>query len=729
MLANFTPRLYQETILYTSAKHNTLVVLPTGMGKTAIALMLAVQRIKKHPDSKILVLAPTRPLVEQHFNTFKKHLSFTKEKFVLFTGYVKPEKRHELWKTAQFIFSTPQSIENDILSGKISLKNVSLCVFDEAHRAVGDYSYVFIATQYDKKSDFPRILALTASPGDDLEKITEVCKSLHIEEVEVRTDEDPDVKPYIQELEVSYVKVDLSPEFLQIKKFLDDCYTSKLEQVKKYGYVNNTNLNKSELLSLQSKLFSKMHGVKDFEIMKSVSLIAEALKVQHALEMLETQGIIQLKNYLEKLEEESYKTKTKAVKNLVKDLNFRSALIKTRNLAKQNVIHPKLDKVVELVKEEVKKNSFIKIILFSQYRDTGEIIKRALDKENVLSQVFVGQAKRINKKGMSQKEQAVILEKFKNGLFNVLIATSVAEEGLDVPQVDLVIFYEPIPSAIRSIQRRGRTGRQKKGRLIILLAKGTRDEGYRWSAHNKEKRMNRILKNLKKKIKLEKSKTLYDYSEQESTITIIADYREKGSEVLKNLIDRAELNLQQLSCGDYILSPEVGIELKKKEDFINSIIDGRLFEQLKNLRQQFQKPVLILEGDQDLYSIRKIHPNAVRGTIATISVSFRIPIIQTNNSKETSEMILAIAKKEQQQGKYFHPHSEKQLTDLKTQQEYIVSSLPNIGPHLGKQLLKQFKTLQRIFTASEKELTKVEGIGEKTARQIREVIEKEYTEK
>ena len=138
MLTNFTPRLYQETILHTCTKHNSLVVLPTGMGKTAISLMLAVHRIKIHPNSKILILAPTRPLVEQHYNTFKKHLSFDDNKFALFTGFVNPEKRHELWKTSQFVFSTPQGLENDIIGNKINLKDVSLCVFDEAHRAVGD---------------------------------------------------------------------------------------------------------------------------------------------------------------------------------------------------------------------------------------------------------------------------------------------------------------------------------------------------------------------------------------------------------------------------------------------------------------------------------------------------------------------------------------------------------------------------------------------------------------
>ena len=210
MLKDFIPRLYQETILDTCIKKNTLVVLPTGMGKTAIALMLAIHRLKNFPNSKILFLSPTKPLVEQHLKTFKKFLDFPDEKLKVFTGQVNPEKRAELWHEAQIIFSTPQGLSNDIISGKIDISNVSLLIVDEAHRSTGDYDYCFIAKQYNKKANYAKILALTASPGDNLEKITEVCSNLFIEEVEIRTEEDPDVKPYVQEIDIKFVKVDLT---------------------------------------------------------------------------------------------------------------------------------------------------------------------------------------------------------------------------------------------------------------------------------------------------------------------------------------------------------------------------------------------------------------------------------------------------------------------------------------------------------------------------------------
>jgi ERCC4-related helicase len=199
MIRGFEPRLYQQTILDTAVKKNVLVVLPTGLGKTNIAVLLAANRLTNYPDSKILILAPTRPLCDQHVSSMRKNLAVEEEEVQLFTGMISPAKRAELWKKSRIIVSTPQGLENDIISEKISLKEVSLLVFDEAHRAVGDYSYAFIAKQYHRKAEHPRILGLTASPGSDQEKIKEVCKNLFIEEIEIRSYDDPDVQPYMGE--------------------------------------------------------------------------------------------------------------------------------------------------------------------------------------------------------------------------------------------------------------------------------------------------------------------------------------------------------------------------------------------------------------------------------------------------------------------------------------------------------------------------------------------------
>src|SRR3989338_7411113 len=541
MIKNFEPRLYQQTILATAAEKNTLVVLPTGMGKTNIFLMLVAQRLGQYPNSKILFIGPTRPLIEQYMNVFKANFEIEENKMAIFTGMVSPQKREALWKNSQIIFSTPQGLENDIISKRINLEEVCLLGVDEAHRAVGDYSYVFVAKQFMKLSRFPRIIALTASPGSDMEKIQEVCRNLFIEDVEVRTDDDPDVKPYIQEMQVDWVKVELPKVFTDIQRFLLVFLKERFEKLKKWGILKRTELKyvtKSDLLQLQAELRGRIAaGEKDFVVWNAISMLAETMKIYHALELLETQGISALQKYFDKLISESRISKTKAIGSIMADTNFKTAMIKARILHEEGVEHPKLIELQNLVDGEVQKNPNMKIMIFNQYRDNAlDVIEKLNKIKNVRANIFVGQQKK-GETGLSQKEQKKMLDDFRNGLFNVLVATSIGEEGLDIPKVDLVVFYEPIPSAIRSIQRRGRTGRQEKGRVIILMAKGTRDEAYRWVAHHNEKKMYRNLANIRKKL------NLGNYEKKDMPITrfadaknkIFADYREKGSGVIKEL--------------------------------------------------------------------------------------------------------------------------------------------------------------------------------------------------
>jgi len=729
VLKNITPRLYQETMLAGCVTSNCLVVLPTGMGKTVIALMLAAQRFKQYPQSKVVFLAPTKPLAEQHLATFKKHFVIDEDELVLFTGKVSPEKRAALWDNAKVIFSTPQGLENDVISERVSLNDVSLMIFDEAHRASGDYAYVFLAKQYQRKAQYPKILAMTASPGGDKEKIMEVCKNLHVEGVEIRTAKDPDVKPYVQELEVTWIGVDLPPEFLSIKKYLEASFRDKLRSMKSYGTINTaqlTNFGKMDLLRLQGKLHGMMaKGERDFSVLKSLSLTAEAIKVQHALELIETQGVSALQNYMGRLYKEAPSSKVKAVKNLTADLNFKSAFIKTQHLCEKGTVHPKLTKLKALVEKEVKQKSDVKIIIFTQYRDSAVKIKEVLGE--IPAKIFVGQAKKGNT-GLSQKEQQWMLAEFRDNVFNVLIATSVAEEGLDIPSVNLVLFYEPVPSAIRHIQRQGRTGRQEKGRVIGLMTNNTRDVGYRWSAHYKEQRMHRALAELRDKLTLpQQIPTLEKYLPKEN-IKIFADYREKGSGVIKELIELgASMRLESLPSADFLLSSRCGVEYKTKADFVSSIIDGRLLQQVKELKRNFERPLILVEGEEDIYAVRKVHPNAIRGMLAMITVSYGIPLVYTKNFKETAALLMMIARREQEEGKKeFGMHGSKKPMSLRDQQEYVVSSLPSVGPSLAKEMLQKFGSVSKVMSAQEEDLKQVDKVGDKIAQKIKEVLEKDY---
>lgn len=736
MIKNFEPRLYQQTILATAAEKNTLVVLPTGLGKTNIFLMLAAQRLKRYPNSKVLLIGPTKPLIEQYMAVFRGHFEIDWSEMSVFTGMVSPEKRAELWKSSRIVFSTPQGLENDIISKRINLEDVCLLGVDEAHRAVGDYAYVFVAKQFMKLSKYPRILALTASPGSDMDKIQEVCRNLFIEDIEVRTHDDPDVRPYVQEIEIGWVKVDLPKAFADIQRFLLLFLRERFEKLKKWGILRRGDVKyvtKSDLLRLQAGLRSRIaSGEKDFVVWNAISLLAEIMKIYHTLELLETQGIISLHKYLEKLLGESRTVKTKAIKSVMSDSNFRSAMFKADILYEEKVEHPKLIELQKIVKHEINENKNCKIIIFNQYRDNAlDIIEKLNKIHDIKAKIFVGQQKK-GETGLSQKEQKQMIDDFRNGIFNVLVATSIGEEGLDIPKVDLVVFYEPLPSAIRSIQRRGRTGRQEKGRVMILMVKGTRDEAYRWVAHHKEKKMYANLANIRKKLYLslnEKKETpITRFAEEE--IKMFADYREKGSGVIRELAESGVvISLEKLEHADYIVSSRCGIEIKRVGDFVDSIIDGRLLEQIKNLKNSFERPVVIIEGTEDIYAVRNVHSNSILGMMATIAVSYGIPIIHTRNFRETASLLHIIAKREQGEGgKGFGLHADRKPATLKEQQEYVVSSLPGINLTLSKPLLRRFKTIKNIVNASAEGLQEVEKIGPAKAKQIKDVVEGEYKE-
>ncbi len=739
MIKGFKPRLYQETILNTATKRNTMVVLPTGLGKTFIFLMLADYRLRCFPKSKVLMLAPTKPLAQQHLQVVEKHLELPNKKTALLTGSVPPKKRVELWQASNLIFSTPQTIENDAISGRLSLENVSLVCFDECHRGVGNYSYVWIAKEYMSKARFPRILGLTASPGSEIEKITEVCKNLFIEDIEVRTYEDSDVRPYVKEIDIRMVEVDLPQRFKLIKSYLESCFNRKINGVANL-LGGSTRLNprmpKRELLEVQRRLYAEAQ--QDPSRLRAISLLAEALKIQHALELLETQGSFALNAYLTKLVEEARTTRVKAVKNLVNDKDFKSSLYLNQQLVEAGIEHPKIERLVQLIDDETKANPNTKIIVFNQYRDSAKRLEETLNKlTNARAKLFVGQAKR-GDTGLTQKKQRMILEDFRNGVFNVLISTSIGEEGLDIPRVDLVIFYEPIPSAIRSIQRRGRTGRQEHGRVIVLVTKDTRDVAYKWASYHKERRMYRLLREIKQRLGFEttpkKSQDatqsslkgfIKSNSEQSDCIRVIADTRESGSNVLKMLSQLgAVIELKRVESADYICSKDVGIELKTSEDFVNSIIDRRLLIQAKLLRENFTKPMIVVQDGNPAKAM--VNAASIYGAIASLVLGYQIPIITTKSPKETAYLIYAIAKSEQQPNKgELSLHYNKPLT-LKELQEYIVSALPGIGPKLAKLLLQRFGSIKGIVNASTEELQEIALIGPKKANAIKRLLESSY---
>ncbi|MEK6909065.1 MAG: DEAD/DEAH box helicase [Nanoarchaeota archaeon] len=508
-----SPREYQKSILDTAKDNNTLVVLPTGIGKTLIALMLSVERIQKFPGKKVLILAPTRPLVEQHLESFKKNLPELFAGIDIFTGTVNSKKRMNIWKSAEIIFSTPQCIANDVKKGLYNLEDVSLLVIDEAHRCLKNYDYTYVANAYKSQAINQRILGLTASPGSEKDRVTQICKNLGIEKLELRTRDSEDVKPYLQQLEIKKHEVQFPQDFIELRVLLKRIYDSKVEQLK------NRNLlfepaNKITLLKLQNRLASQVNPG-NFNAMIGMSLCAQAIKISHAMELLETQTISGLNEYLKNLERQAREKKSKGVQTLVNSAEFKATIISINRLIENKIEHPKIGELKKLIEGEFKNNKQTKIIIFTQYRETANTISNKLNEiPDVKSKTFVGQAKKQHSSGssgLSQKEQKEVIEQFKLGNINVLCATSIGEEGLDIPEVNAVYFYEPIPSEIRKIQRAGRTARLSKGKLVILITKGTRDEAYHYASIAREKKMKKIIESVKKELD-NKPITLDDFS-------------------------------------------------------------------------------------------------------------------------------------------------------------------------------------------------------------------------
>jgi Fanconi anemia group M protein len=756
-------RSYQLSLASKALEKSSLIVLPTGLGKTIIALIVMINRLYGSKDSRALMLSPTKPLVEQHAAFFRKVMDIPPEKIAVFTGSISPEKREEKYRDARIIVATPQVIENDIMCRRLGLNDVSLIVFDEAHRATGEYSYVYIAKKYIEHASSPLVLGITASPGSTPEKIAEVKENLFIERVEVKTENDADVIPYIYEKEVEWVKVGVPDKANEIRILLEAIMDDRLKKLKDMGvvYSNNVNINKKALLELQAKLQANIARGSSPESYRAVSILAEIMKIEHAIDLIQTQGVLPLKRYFERFKEEvKGKGCSKATKRLMDDIRLNKA-IEVADHADET--SPKTEKVKEIILEQIRANPLSKAIVFTNFRDTADVVAKDLAGVPGIKPVrFVGQASKLNDKGLSQKKQVEILDSFRSGEFNTLIATSVAEEGLDIPSTDLVIFYEPVPSEIRSIQRRGRTGRNAIGRVIVLISKGTRDEGTYYISQRKEKRMYRTMQDMKdgqamtdmiekaeKPVEPENTvitpasqKKLVEFNDKSEAvkaddqkthssdeIEVFVDSREMRSAVVKELeAMKTSVVIKTLEVGDYVLSDRVCVERKTAEDFLSTLFDPdrSLFEQIISMKHFYLRPLLIIEGD-GIYTKRRINPNVIRGVISSIAIDYGVPVIFTENEPETAAFIYTIARREQVERKRtVNPHAQKSSQTMSERQEYLISAISEVGPVIAKNLLKHFGSVKGIMEATEEDLVKVDKVGIRTAKKIREIIDSDY---
>jgi Fanconi anemia group M protein len=509
-------RTYQDIIFKSVRNKNALVILPTSLGKTAIAILLCAEFLHKYKSKRVLIMAPTKPLIAQHMGSFFSLLRIPEDIVAIVSGKNQPQSRLAIWNNGglRLVFATPEVVRNDLVENRLSLAEFSLLVFDEAHRAVKDYAYTSIARYYLQQSSNPTIFAMTASPGSERGRVKEVCNNLSIEQIEYRNEEDPTVKPYVNPIQTTWQWFTIPQEYKYISSIFRSMLEEKLRFLIERGLLRKKNPNwifKRDLINLgeeiQYKIELTMEELRG-PLYSALMQQSSALTLTYCAELIESQGSQSLRAFLNRIENDA----GKAHLLLLNDRRIKE--IRTFINA-MKLDHPKMTYLIHLLKQHYsqsneKDNNRIagqekqvvlaterpKVLVFAHYRDTAKRIVETLNENGLQAVRFVGQARRELDMGMNQEEQSAVLESFRNGEFDILVATSIAEEGLDIPQVGLVVFYEPIPSEIRYIQRRGRTGRKSAGTVVILATKNTLDERYLYASKRRIEKMKQILSSL-----------------------------------------------------------------------------------------------------------------------------------------------------------------------------------------------------------------------------------------
>jgi len=468
-------RDYQINLANQAIKENCLVVLPTGLGKTTVALHVIADFLSKRKGG-VLFLAPTRVLAHQHYEFLKNNLKI--DDIALVTGEDLVAKRKKLWLNS-VICATPEITKNDLDRQIVSPEQFSLLIIDEAHRTIGDYAYSGISERF-RNTDV-RIVGMTATLPSEKEKATEILQTLRISSIAQRSEESPDVKPYVQQTETQWITVDLPPEMKEVQSLLKAALDSRYQELKRLGLNLSDNQSLSQLLRVREFVIRQNR--------RAAKPLFTAIRITHALNVFESHGVTSFLRFCQRTQEK----KGVGIKDLFEnDLNFAKAVRLAKAAQVKGIEHSKIVKLKEIL-EPISG----KALVFTSYRDSVEIIYQKLVEMGIAAGFLIGKA---GESGLKQKKQIETVQKFRDGVYKVLIATRVGEEGLDISEVNLVVFFDNVPSSIRYIQRKGRTGRKSLGRLVVLIAKDTSDETYYWigkrkvtAAKNMGEKMSKIL--------------------------------------------------------------------------------------------------------------------------------------------------------------------------------------------------------------------------------------------
>uniref|UniRef100_A0AAV1U9C1 Fanconi anemia group M protein n=1 Tax=Peronospora matthiolae TaxID=2874970 RepID=A0AAV1U9C1_9STRA len=481
---NYSIRDYQLTIAEKALYHNTLVALPTGLGKTLVAAVVMYNFYRWFPTGKIVFMAPTKPLVAQQIKACHEIMGIPLSDTAELQGNVPPTMRRVLWKSRRVFFCTPQSLQNDLNRGVCAAEKFVCIVVDEAHRATGNYAYCCVVQEIEAKTQFFRVLALSATPGTKFDVIQDVVTNLRISHIECRSADDSDVKKYTHVRQEEVVICRLGTHILEVKAKFMKCFTPIVQRLLRSNIIQYADPEKlTSWYVLQAR--EKFRKSPNYESNRSAeSDLALLVSLLHAKSLLTGHGLSSFQDQITNWVEERKKGKMSwSKREMLHSSEFQSLELSLAATASTDgsASHPKLIKLREVLLEHFKRRaagkSNTRAIVFTQYRaSVSEIVALLRPLAPLLNvQPFVGQGasgKAKENKGQSQKVQQDIVRRFRSGDYNVLVATCIAEEGLDIGEVDLIVSFDALTSPVRMIQRMGRTGRKRVGRVIILVTEG-----------------------------------------------------------------------------------------------------------------------------------------------------------------------------------------------------------------------------------------------------------------
>ncbi|XP_048831550.1 Fanconi anemia group M protein isoform X3 [Brienomyrus brachyistius] len=509
---NYPIREYQLKISEAALFQNTMVCLPTGLGKTFIAAVVMYNFYRWYPSGKIVFMAPTKPLVAQQIEACYKVMGIPQGHMAELTGSTQASSRRELWRARRVFFLTPQVMVNDLSRETCPATQVKCLVIDEAHKALGNHAYCQVVRELMNQTQQFRILALSATPGGDIKAVQQVISNLLISHIELRSEESPDIQAHSHQRSVQKIVVPLGDllsgyqaRYLQVL----EKFTSRLTQMGVLSARDLRSLTKYQLILAREqfrnnphpRIMGAQHGALEGDFALCITLY-------HGYELLLQMGVRSLFLFIQGIMDGTKEMsrarnelqRTKVFMDLYGEMETMFGKPSAGPEVPFVYSHPKLQKLEEVVLQHFRTSPessgagpsseavSTRVMIFSSFRESVQEIAIMLNRHQPLIRVmtFMGQAtagKAV--RGFTQKEQLEVVRKFREGGFNTLVSTCVGEEGLDIGEVDLIVCFDAQKNPIRLVQRMGRTGRRRQGRIVVILAAGREERTYNQSQCNK----------------------------------------------------------------------------------------------------------------------------------------------------------------------------------------------------------------------------------------------------